>query len=64
MPFLSSKASFPHTPQATAPSRQESVQGSTGTPAWARPRVSWPFLAPTSLSARRSSLSAPASFNA
>ncbi|MES2976617.1 MAG: hypothetical protein V4757_23600 [Pseudomonadota bacterium] len=65
MPFLPATASFPQSPRASGSVRAGTSPGAAAAaaPGWARPQVSWPFLAAAPLAARTSA-PAPASFSA
>ncbi len=60
MPFLPASASFPQPPRGPGGVRA-GTPAVAATPAWARPQVSWPFVAVVPL-AKRSTPAAPASF--
>ncbi len=60
MPFLPPTASFPPSSERQA-LRGNAPRVAPGTPAWARPPVSWPFLAGASLSSRGGQAGAPSS---
>ena len=62
MPFLPATASFPQSTRAPDAVRAGTPKAPAAhTPAWAKPHVSWPFLAAVPLAAR-SSDQGPASF--
>jgi hypothetical protein len=58
MPFLPPTASFPHSSERKA-LRGNAPRVAPGTPAWARPAVSWPFLAGASLASRGGDVTRP-----
>jgi hypothetical protein len=63
MPFLPATSEFQKTPAAAAAPRP-SAATAQAPPAWAQPRMAWPFRVATPLSGRRSVLPAGPSFTA
>ncbi|RYX90156.1 MAG: hypothetical protein EOO28_30520 [Comamonadaceae bacterium] len=64
MAFLPTTASFPQSTRSTGTVRAGTTPGqaAAGAPAWAKPHVSWPFLAATPLTARSGSQPSTVSF--